>query len=508
MKQLVLFIKRRKTFFVFLAGFACTLLLIYPFNKVVSYTSTDMYCNSCHVHDHAEESWRLSAHVTNKSGIVVRCIDCHLPPQGDGYLKAKAYHGIKDLYGFWFKDSTDYKWESKRTVEKAEEFVYEASCVKCHSNLYPATISVKGADSHLYYENHNESLSCLNCHMHTGHYDPNYQHAQNQSFGDSEKPQVLHEESTKIEVFKDFTEQIPGSSVSFNMIAISGGEFKMGSPDDESYRRKDEGPQRNVKLSPFFMAEIEVSWDEFLAWFGQTASEGRKEAEATLAEVDAITGATPPWGAPDQGWGKGQRPAITMSHHAAVQYCRWLSHITGKIYRLPTEAEWEYAARGASQTAYPFDGTPKDYSELSFWNKWMGVDITTIGQYVTYKANSDCKTQLPDVVKANPFGLKNMHGNVAEFCSDWYSADTYKNYKEEVVIDPKGPAIGREHVVRGGSFRSDASELRSAARSYTQTKDWLKTDPQMPKSIWWYSDVNHVGFRVVCEVPDTIEMKQ
>ncbi len=507
MKRLILLFKRKKTLFIFLAGFACTLILIYPFNKAVSYTSTDNYCNSCHVHDHAEDSWRLSAHVNNKSGVVVHCVDCHLPPKEEGYLKAKAYHGAKDLYGFYFKDSADYKWESKRTAELANTFTYESSCKKCHSNLYPATISTKGADSHMHYENHNETMTCLNCHMHTGHYNPNYQHAQNQSFGDEEGPKELFTEATTISSFENYVENIPGSSVSFSMVAIDGGEFLLGSPEDESYRRKDEGPQRKVKVSPFFMAEVEVSWDEFLAWFGQTASEGRKEAETNLEEVDAISGATPPWGAPDQGWGKGQRPAITMSHHAAVQYCRWLSHVTGKTYRLPTEAEWEYAARGGKQTAYPFEGSPKDYSELSFWNKWLGVDTAVIGRYVSYKANSNGKSQLADMVKANPYGLKNMNGNVAEFCSDWYSADTYKNYKEEELIDPKGPSRGREHVVRGGSFRSDASELRSAARSYTETKNWLKTDPQMPKSIWWYSDANHVGFRVVCEVPENIEIK-
>jgi len=507
MKRILLPIKRRKTLFVFLAGFTTTLLLIYPYQKALRYTSTDAYCNSCHVHDHAEQSWRLSKHVDNKSGVVVHCVDCHLPPKGNGHLKAKAYHGLKDLYGYCFKDSSEYKWESKRTTEQANHFTYEASCIKCHSNLYPATISTKGADSHMHYENHRETMTCLNCHMHTGHFNPNYQHAQNQSFGDEEAPKEVFETATQVDAFENFTEHIPGSSVSFDMLAIPGGSFKIGSPEKEAYRRPDEGPQREVSISPFFMAEVEVTWDEFLAWFGQTASEGRKELEVSTAEVDAITGATPPWGAPDQGWGKGKRPAITMSHHAAVQYCRWLSHVTGKRYRLPTEAEWEYAARAGSETAYPFDGSPKDYSELSFWNKWTGVDTTLIGRYVTYKANSGGKTQLPDQLLANAYGLKNMHGNVAEFCADWYAPGTYKNYTADQLVDPQGPAKGREHVIRGGSFRSDASELRSAARAATQTRAWLKTDPQMPKSIWWYSDANHVGFRVVCDVPEGIEAK-
>jgi len=92
-----------------------------------------------------------------------------------------------------------------------------------------------------------------------------------------------------------------------------------------------------------------------------------------------------------------------------------------------------------------------------------------------------------------------MTGNVAEFCSDWYQPDTYSQYPEGMIKDLKGPGAGEEHVIRGGSFMDMAGNLRSSARSYTRTADWLKTDPQIPKSIWWYSDCFHVGFRVVCE---------
>jgi formylglycine-generating enzyme required for sulfatase activity len=91
-----------------------------------------------------------------------------------------------------------------------------------------------------------------------------------------------------------------------------------------------------------------------------------------------------------------------------------------------------------------------------------------------------------------------MSGNVAEFCSDYYSPQTYSS--DTVSFEnPKGPLKGQEHVIRGGSFKSDAKDLRSAARDFTKTKNWLVTDPQIPKSIWWYSDCIDVGFRVVCE---------
>ena len=105
----------------------------------------------------------------------------------------------------------------------------------------------------------------------------------------------------------------------------------------------------------------------------------------------------------------------------------------------------------------------------------------------------------PSFVKENPFGLKNMLGNVGEFCSDWYAADAYSDTDGSLIENPVGPKSGKEHVVRGGYYRSDAAELRCASRDYTRTVDWLKTDPQMPKSIWWYSDCKEVGFRVVCE---------
>ena len=96
-----------------------------------------------------------------------------------------------------------------------------------------------------------------------------------------------------------------------------------------------------------------------------------------------------------------------------------------------------------------------------------------------------------------------MSGNVAEFCLDFYSPDTYKA-DTVAAVNPRGPVRGQEHVIRGGSFKSDASDVRSAARDYTKTKAWLVTDPQMPKSIWWYSDCIDVGFRVVCEADSSI----
>mgnify|MGYP001825624586 CR=1 FL=1 len=276
----------------------------------------------------------------------------------------------------------------------------------------------------------------------------------------------------------------------------------MGSPEEEPFRKADEGPVVEVAITPFFMSKIEVSWEEYLSFFKQTGAQG-KTADAYLDEgsgdVDAISGPTPPWGAPDQGWGKGKMPAITMTYHAATVYCQWLTKITGKTYRLPTEAEWEYAARGGTETPYFFEGDPKRYVKEGLRNKIFGIDTTVINTHVKYEENSGARSTVPAGSPEHPFGLVNMLGNVAALCADWYAEDIYSQYGSGTVTDPKGPATGSEHVVRGGSFRDGADRVRSASREYTRTEMWLKTDPQIPKSIWWYSDCSHVGFRVVCE---------
>jgi len=493
---------RKSVLLVLFCGFILGILVMIGGNKAVEETSTDEFCEACHVHPHVTESWKLSSHYDNKSGIRIHCVECHLPPRGHGYLTEKARLGMKDIYGYLFKDSTEFNWDAKSTVEQAQHFVYNESCIKCHANLFPLTLSKEGMDAHLYYSQNEKDLQCINCHLNVGHYDPNAIHASNTEFGKPSGANVqVYTEPATVEKFENFTEYISNSTVSFNMIAIPGGAFKMGSPENEAMRKPDEGPVKPVEVSSFYLSEIEVSWDEFLAFYEQARGEGRSsdtEGARLTADVDGITGPTPPYGQPDQNWGLGKRPAITMRYHAAETYCRWLSEVTGKTYRLPTEAEWEFACRGGTETSYFFGGDAKDYDQKRFWNKLFGSNTTLISQYVIYEENSQGKTQLPDAVDANPFGLKNMLGNVAEFCSDWYAPDAYKLIRDG-IRDPKGPASGTERVIRGGSFKSRASEVRSASRDFTRDEAWMKTDPQMPKSIWWYSDCNMVGFRVVCE---------
>jgi formylglycine-generating enzyme len=491
----------------FLPGFIIGVLLILGGGKALHMTSTNNYCISCHIHPTADATWKKSVHYETQSGYRVACVECHLPPKGEGYLWAKGTTGLRDLWSKWTKDSASFDWQDRRRLEVARGYVYESSCIKCHENLFPAKLSKEGEDAHLYYTQtkKTDELHCINCHLNAGHYIEGYTHGSNTTFGNvSSADKEVYKEATKVTGFKNYTERIPNSSVSFNMMAIAGGTFKMGSPDTEPYRKADEGPVREVEISPFFMAEIEVSWDEYLAFYVQTSAEGRSTdteglRNKVVKETDAISGATPPYGQPDQGWGLGKRPAISFSFHAAETYCKWLTSVTGKTYRLPTEAEWEYSYRAGSSGPYFFPGDPRKFEKTGLKARLSKNDTAIINTFIIYKGNSPTKTQTPDRVRQNPFGLKNMGGNVAEFCSDWYKEDTYSKYPEGIVKDPKGPEEGTEHVVRGGSFLSTADALRSASRDYTRTASWLKTDPQMPKSIWWYSDCFNVGFRVVCE---------
>ncbi len=490
---------KRKHYLIFIAGGLSAILLLSLSNKTIQYTSTDEFCNSCHVHPHADATWKLSGHHNTRSGVSVNCVDCHLPPKDQGlhFISRKAYHGLHDFYVYLTKDSSEIEWADKRSMDAAKRFVYEDGCKKCHSNMFPSTLNVLGAEAHLKYLRNPENSTCLQCHLNVGHYRGKTGLTGMEEIASGKKE--LFTEPAKISGFSTFEEKIPGTVVSFKMVAIPGGQFKMGTPENEPFRRSDEGPVINVAVDSFWIGEIEVSWNEYLAFFNATSSQGRKESVETNEDVDGISGATPPWGAPDQGWGKGTRPAITMSHHAAVTYCRWLSSVTGKKYRLPTEAEWEYAARGGTETPYFFQGTPKDYEATGFWHKLFGVDTTVINSYVIYQENSPLKTQEPFKVWANPFGLKNMLGNVWEFCLDYYDPAVYSKYPKTVVKNPRGPRDGLEHVIRGGAYNSTAKDLRAGRRDFTRTKDWLVTDPQIPKSIWWYSDSKNVGFRVVCE---------
>ena len=476
-------------------------MMVFGSYEVIHYTSTDEFCGICHIHPKATYTWKKSTHYKNESGVVVHCAECHLPPGGMHFFYEKSRLGIKDVYATLFRDSETIDWEAKSVLEHAVTHTFDSSCLRCHADLYSLGLSPKGVKAHEYYMKTRDKIRCINCHITVGHFHE----------VPVEEIDLLAKEKLKIPVypldkgeFESYTEVIPGTDVTFNMIPISEGEFLMGSPETEQFHRGDESDTHPVRISRFWMGEIEVTWKEFNIFYEQTATMEKEDidmsSEADTTKVDAITGPTPPYGSPDQGWGKGIRPAITMTHHAAVTYCEWLSRVTGKKYRLPTESEWEYACRAGTTGPYFFDGSPGKLTDKSWINRLFGTDDSIINSFVWYKRSSNNKTQLPYVNEPNLWGLYNMPGNVKEFCLDFYSPDIYSTYTAEgPVVNPKGPETGTEHVVRGGSYKSDPVFLRSAARDHTYHDKWMITDPQSPKSKWWYSDSRDVGFRVVRE---------
>jgi sulfatase modifying factor 1 len=487
-------IPKRKGLPLFGCGFVGAFLLVFAGHEGVEYTGTDKFCDqACHVHPQATQSWIKSTHYSNKSGVVTHCIECHLPAGGVEFYTEKARLGLQDIYGKWFKDTSKIDWQARRSLEEAKTFSYDSACVKCHANLFTIGLSKKGVDAHLHYQRTRDRMLCINCHLYVGH------------FSEKKAEEVVETEADElkgfpeeVEGFQSYAEKIPRTKVKFAMMAISRGTFMMGSPASEHKRRPDEGPVRKVRLSPFWMGRAEVSWREYEVFLAQRGTKGKQDEN--VRAPSAVTGPTPPYGSPDQGWGRGSRPAITMTHHAAMVYCEWLSSITGKKFRLPTEAEWEYACRAGTSSPYFFAGDAARFTARSWINKIRGIKTVPIGEYARYVMNSDRHTSPPNAVKPNPWGLVNTAGNVREFCLDYYSPEAYSMVPAgEEVVNPRGPVSGQEHVIRGGSFKSDAVDLRSAARDYTRTDDWLLTDPQFPKSIWWYSDCNDVGFRVVRE---------
>jgi sulfatase modifying factor 1 len=277
----------------------------------------------------------------------------------------------------------------------------------------------------------------------------------------------------------NYTETIPDTKITFDMIAVPGGTFLMGSPESESGRKKDEDPQHEVTVFPFWIGKVEVTWDEYDA-FRDACQPIPRGAPESDEDVDGISGPTPPYGDPYRGFSGGNQPVIGVSWHAAMTYCLWLSQTTGKLYRLPTEAEWEYACRAGSKSAFSY-----------------GDDPATLEDYAWFKGKSDYRTHPVGSKKPNAWGIYDMHGNVSEWCLDWYQPEYYGSVSSgKWPPNPRGPQEGKNHAIRGGHFGSADSFLRSAARD--RSRDfWLQADPQEPKSKWWLVPTNYLGFRIV-----------
>jgi sulfatase modifying factor 1 len=217
------------------------------------------------------------------------------------------------------------------------------------------------------------------------------------------------------------------------------------------------GKEHEHAIKSIWMSRTEVTWDQFDIFWMAADVENPWKVERT-DKFDGKSRPSKPYMPPDAGWGHEGDPAMGLHINSANQYVAWLSQKTGKKFRLPTEAEWEYACRAGGP---PVTLDPKA-PEKAAW----------------FEANSDDQTHPVAKFPPNAWGFYDMLGNVAE----------------HVTVDPPN----KKGVVAGGSYKDKAENLRSDMRE-PYAPLWQKRDPQEPKATSWLSDGNHVGLRVVME---------
>jgi formylglycine-generating enzyme required for sulfatase activity len=289
-----------------------------------------------------------------------------------------------------------------------------------------------------------------------------------------------------------YTTTIPGTDVEFEMIPIAGGTFTMGSPESEEGREESEGPQFNVIVEPFWIGKTEVTWAEYKQYMRmysamKTFQSNQMRLVTDANKLDAVTAPTELYD-PTFTYEFGeepQQPAVSMTQFAAKQYTKWLSAITGQQFRLPSEAEWEYACRAGTKTAYSF-----------------GDDPAKLDEYAWYTENSE--VQLHDVAqkKPNPWGLYDMHGSVWEWVLDEYREEGFEQLAGKTVKASEAvawPTKPYPRMCKGGSWDEPAERCRSASKMGSDDPAWAEEDPNLPKSPWWFtSDPSRaVGFRII-----------
>jgi formylglycine-generating enzyme required for sulfatase activity len=276
---------------------------------------------------------------------------------------------------------------------------------------------------------------------------------------------------------------IPNTTVTYGMAPIPAGEFLMGSAGPGA--APDERPPHTVRLDAFWMQTHEVTWDSYLLFM---FADQAKENERPDGVVDALSRPTAPHLEMSFGRGNNGFPAISMTQHAANKYAEWLSAKTGEYYRLPTEAEWEYACRAGSQSGLP-TASLGDYA-------WFATNSAT--------ANFSGGTYHPiGTKKPNAWGLYDMLGNVME-----WTLDQYKPYAAGAAENPwVRSTTSYPHAVRGGSWRDEAANVSCTARVASQAA-WKMLDPQLPKSVWYMTNAQWLGFRLVrpAKLPTAEEM--
>ncbi len=273
--------------------------------------------------------------------------------------------------------------------------------------------------------------------------------------------------------FHAYQQNIPGTSLQFTMMPIPRGSFIIGSTDKATLKNKDEQPAHTIKIDPFWMGRYEVTYDEYDAF-------AKDEATSQNSDVDAITRPSPPYLDLTLGMGKtGGFPANSMQQYGAIMYCRWLYKKTGIFYRLPTEAEWEYACRAGSTTTFPFGNDPKE-----------------LDKYAWYAKNSDGHYHAVGQLQPNQWGLYDMLGNVGEWTLDQYDENFYASLNDTSALPLRLPTARHPRTVRGGTYMDEAKDVRSARRLKSDPV-WNRRDPQIPKSRWWNADAPFIGFRIV-----------
>jgi formylglycine-generating enzyme required for sulfatase activity len=272
---------------------------------------------------------------------------------------------------------------------------------------------------------------------------------------------------------------IPNTTVHYSMAPVPAGEFLMGAADGNAQ------PPHKVRLDAFWMQAHEVTWDAYLLFM---FADQAKEPEHADALVDALSRPTAPFLEMSFGRGNSGYPAISMTQHAANKFAQWLSAKTGEYYRLPTEAEWEYACRAGSTTPIP----PGQLDQYAWYAKNSAMAPFTGGTY--HKVG----TKQP-----NAWGLYDMLGNVME-----WTLDQYAPYTAAAAENPRVMSTAPyPHAVRGGSWSDDEARVTCTAR-VPSDPSWKKLDPQLPKSIWYMTNAQFLGFRVVrpATLPSAEEM--
>jgi formylglycine-generating enzyme required for sulfatase activity len=251
----------------------------------------------------------------------------------------------------------------------------------------------------------------------------------------------------KKELDKTFT-----NSIGMEFIFVPGGRFKMGSPEKEPGRYGNEGPQHEVQITrPFYLGKYEVRVSEFREFVKATNYKTQTEARGgswvwkkdKFVRDPEIFWYRPGFSQADN------HPVACISWKDAMEYCKWLGSKTGHVYRLPTEAEWEYACRAGSQEAYSF-----------------GPDGRGLEKHGWFLDNAGGKTHPVGQKKPNAWGFYDMHGNVWELCQDWLG-----NYASSFVVDPTGVPSGLTRVIRGGGWGTRPQDSRCAVRKDSTPAD-------------------------------------